>query len=248
MSLLFLRPTSLFLTSFVPAPDEPLPNEPLPDEPALAPAYGREIPSLPPSPTFRTLDELYEFLQGWHRDNGAAIVKKSSNRKRAFNGQESPTHVVFACDRGPRRATASTGLRRTSTVKIDCPVKIVASTSEKADFLWTFRVEIGQHNHGQSIDPSAHEIHRRRTVPQQQLERTLSKHKALPARELGSIIRDQTPGQTYFRQRDIYNDRQKLRFKTLGGKTATQAFIGLLQQNNIKHRVKYAEDDENKID
>ncbi|KJZ69123.1 hypothetical protein HIM_11491 [Hirsutella minnesotensis 3608] len=140
-------------------------------------AGGKAIPLLPPSPQFDTFTDLYDFLQTWHRDNGAAIVKACSSKKKTVNGVEQHT-----------------------------------------------------------------------TPAQLELEKNLSKHKALPARELGSIVRDTTPGESFFRQRDIYNDRQKLRIAALGGKTATQAFIDHLQRGRLKHTIKFADDDENKVE
>lgn len=107
---------------------------------------------------------------------------------------------------------------------------------------WTYRVVEGIHNHPPSLDPSAHNAHRKRTTTQQDLEKTLSKHKALPACEMADIIHDASPAESsFFRQRDIYNDRQRLQEQALGGKTATQAWIGILQQR-LRHIVRYNED------
>ncbi|EQL01091.1 hypothetical protein G6O67_008257 [Ophiocordyceps sinensis] len=112
-------------------------EEPPRDEEALAPnayepdAYdGPAIPRLPPSPTFDTYDELYNFLQTFHRENSAAIVKMNSSNKRKVDGQPVLSNVIFICDRGPRRASKSAGLRKTSSVKLDCPVTIHASATK----------------------------------------------------------------------------------------------------------------------
>lgn len=209
-----------------------------------------QIPPLPPSATFDSFNELYAFLQTFHRENGAAIVKRNSWGKRIVNGQAQVMNYILICDRGRSRASKSVGLRNASTQKIDCPVKITASMKESSNWKWTYRID-GCHNHGQSLDPSAHNIHRRRTLPQQELERNISKHRALPAREMASIIRDSTAVagvEAFFRQRDIYNDRQKIRAAALGVKTATQAFIDHLQRGGLKHIVKYDEDDEHKVE
>ena len=103
------------------------------------------------------------------------------------------------------------------------------------------------HDHGPSLDPSAHATYRKRTQSQWQLETTLSKHKALPAREMADIVRDASTSETsFFRQRDIYNDRQRIREAGLGDKTATQAWIGILQQEGLRHHIKFTED--NKVE
>ena len=79
-------------------PDNPEDNFPM-----------QKIPLLPPSPQFDSFDDLYDFLQTFHRDNGAALIKALSSRKR---GQERPTNYVFVCDRGQQRASTSHGLPR----------------------------------------------------------------------------------------------------------------------------------------
>ncbi|PHH90039.1 hypothetical protein CDD83_4665 [Cordyceps sp. RAO-2017] len=196
------------------------------DQEAAAAAMDRDIPPPPPSPLFDSFEELYDFIQGFHRDNGAALVKKSSSRKRDIRGQTMPGHYVLVCDRGPRRASESAGIRKTSTQKLDCPVKITASTTKATDWKWTYRVQQGEHNHAQSLDPSAHNIHRRRTTSQQQLERTLSKYKTLSARDMSSIIRDSSSkSNSFFRQRDIYNDRQRIRLEARKEKPVNQVDV-----------------------
>ena len=64
---------------------------------------------------------------------------------------------------------------------------------------------------------------------------------------MGGRLRDEEPTSPFFRPRDIYNDRQKLRFSSLGGNSATQTFIGHLQDSGLPYCIKYDEDDENKI-
>ncbi|KAM4058145.1 hypothetical protein HRG_010910 [Hirsutella rhossiliensis] len=41
-----------------------------------------QIRPLPPSQAYDSYDELYDFIQGFHRDNGAALIKRSSSEKR----------------------------------------------------------------------------------------------------------------------------------------------------------------------
>lgn len=91
-------------------------------------------------------------------------------------------------------------------------------------------------------------MHRRRTLAQQQQEKDLTKHRALPAREMMEVIRDSsaaTAEPTFFRQKDIYNDRQKIRIAGLNGLSATQAWIKQLQDHNLRHYIKL--DADNKV-
>jgi len=91
---------------------------------------GATIPQLPPSPLFDTYDDLFGFLRNFHLSNGAAIVKASSSSKRDIGGIMQPSYIVFKCDRGPRRTSQCSGLRKPSSQKLDCPVKITAKATK----------------------------------------------------------------------------------------------------------------------
>ena len=82
---------------------------------AVHDALRATIPPLPPSPGFATYEEVYDFVQGFLRDNGAAVIKRSSSHKRDINGISLATRIDLMCDRGPQRASVSAGLRKTST-------------------------------------------------------------------------------------------------------------------------------------
>ena len=152
-------------------------------------------------------------MQGFFRQNGAALVKRLTLQKCDINGTSVATRVVFICDRGPQRPSTSIGLRQTSSQKLDCPYRLIVTASQEQEiWKWKYRVTNNHHNHGPSLDPSAHNVHRRRTLKQQALELSISKQKAVPAREMGGFLRDEEPTSPFFRPRDIYNDRQKLRF------------------------------------
>ena len=83
---------------------------------------------------------------------------------------------------------------------------------------WDFRVTEDYQNHGPSLDPSAHNIHRRQTATQQALERNLSKHKALPAREISSILRDSEPDAAFFRIQKSTMIAKRFVLKRLGAR------------------------------
>lgn len=108
--------------------------------------------------------------------------------------------------------------------------------------LWSYDVVHPYHNHGPSLHPSVHTAHRKRTPAQLALTETLFKHKSLQAREMLAIVKDSTAEPTFFIQKDIYNDRQRLRIQGLDGLTATQAWIGHLQAEGLNHTVKYNTD------
>ena len=93
--------------------------------------------------------------------------------------------------------------------------------------------------------PSAHNVYRRRTLPQKQKERELASENGIRAREMASIVRNTDPGNSFFRKRDIYNDRQEIKAEKLNGLTATQAFIKELMSSDLKVNVMH--DEQNRV-
>ena len=207
--------------------------------------FSSEFEPLPPSILFDSLDDLVDAVQDHMRANGACVVKKSPTNYRDFSGTRKPTSISLLCDRGRSRPSESTGLRLTASRKRDCPFKLMASASKSTDWKWSYRVKNSSHNHPPSLDPSAHTIHRRRTKEQQDLARSLARYQGVPAREMGSILRDQAAIPSFFTDRDIYNDRQALKKQLLNGLSPTQAWIQLLQNEDIRHQVRY--DDQHRI-
>lgn len=127
--------------SFPDAPDAPdAPDDEVHEENAvneavtsLPEASGRVIPPPPPAQEYDSFDELFNSLQSYYRNNGAAIIKKSPGNKVNVNGTVIPTYYSIVCDRGASRASQSSGLRKSTTGKVNCPFKLTASASKKAN-------------------------------------------------------------------------------------------------------------------
>lgn len=100
---------------------------------SLAEERAREIPLPPPPQLYNSFNDLFNSLQAYYRNNGAAIVKKSPGNKAKVNGKLIPTYYSIVCDRGARRASQSSGVQKASTGKVNCPFKITASASKKAN-------------------------------------------------------------------------------------------------------------------
>lgn len=58
-------------------------------------------------------------------------------------------------------------------------------------------------------------------------------------------MRDRSEGPAFFRDKDIYNDRQRLRDDELGGLSPTQAWIKILQDDRLHHTIKF--DDQSRV-
>lgn len=92
----------------------------IPDPPEGGPGGG------PPAATFQ---EIFDFVQAFAKDNGFAVVKmKPSNKREGIY-----CRYELHCDRGHRRPQRGEGLRSTSTRKIDCPWKMIASATRATD-------------------------------------------------------------------------------------------------------------------
>lgn len=62
---------------------------------------------------------------------------------------------------------------------------------------------------------------------------------------MGEIVRSQSQVPSFFRPKDIYNDRQAIRLSKLEGLTPTQQWVNLLQRHELRHYISY--DENNKI-
>lgn len=206
----------------------------------------RRIEPLPPSNLYNSFEDLLEAIQHHQRTHGAAVIRRNAGNYRVFEGETTsrPSCYTLLCDRGHQRPSISTGLRRPTSHKRNCPFKIAAAASKAQGWKWKYRV-IAEHDHEPSLDPSAHPIPRRRTPIQRDLEASLTRYRGLPAREMAQVLRDQSPDPAFFRDRDIYNDRQRLREQGLGGLSPTQAWLKILRDEGLKHVVEY--DDQQRV-
>ncbi|KAG6222349.1 hypothetical protein E4U34_001493 [Claviceps purpurea] len=185
---------------------------------------GAAIPPLPPSPQFATLEHLFAFLRHWGASEGVAFVKKSCSNVREVNGRPQPTYCRIDCDRGQRRPSQSSGLRRRTTKLIDCPFRLRASCRKAMNDNWVYAVIPGHehHNHGVADDAVTHHVLRRRTPEQKTLLRSLCAIQYLQIRDIIDVMRRQYP-QILLTARDVSNERQRLR----GSKSASESREGL---------------------
>ncbi|KAG6035900.1 hypothetical protein E4U19_004168 [Claviceps sp. Clav32 group G5] len=181
---------------------------------------GAAIPLLPPSPQFATLEHLFAFLRHWGASEGVAFVKKSCSNVREVNGRPQPTYCRIDCDRGQRRPSQSSGLRRRTTKLIDCPFRLRASCRKAMNDNWVYAVIPGHehHNHGVSDDAVTHHVLRRRTPEQKTLLRSLCAIQYLHVRDIIDVMRRQYP-QILLTTRDVSNERQRLRVSKSGSES-----------------------------
>ena len=204
----------------------------IPDPPLGGPDGG------PPS---ATLDELFQSVQDFAKLNGFAVVKKRAGNKH----NNVHTYCEFHCDRGESRPSEGAGIRNTSTRKIDCPWKMIASAGKRDNWHYVLRYPgtgPQAHNHAPSSTPAAHPAHRKWGEAEKALLSRISKHSAIQAREAGAIVRETF--NTPFTNQDIHNARARLRADELDGYTPIQALVRRFEEESVSYVKRVNDKDE----
>ncbi|KAK1771228.1 hypothetical protein QBC33DRAFT_445249, partial [Phialemonium atrogriseum] len=186
-------------------PELPDPPEPLPNPPEGGiPLDAFDALRAPAD----TIDDLMSDLNRWGKLHGLHFIRaQASNKDKAGNPRRFEVH----CDRGRATAKRGAGIRNTSTKRIECPWRGVANALKANDFSWTFRLSNKQeervHNHGPSLDPSAHQGNRGFTEEQKGFIRIAASHPGVGARQIGSQLEAKWPD-LLFKVKDINNELQ----------------------------------------
>jgi hypothetical protein len=99
------------------------------------------------------------------------------------DGSTIKTRVYINCDKC-RKYESQARVRSTGSRASNCPFRLVI---RQKDDQWMLRVLHDQHNHGPSLNPSAHHVYRRRTPAQKEMIDSLSKAGVAPKHILTSI-------------------------------------------------------------
>ncbi|QLI71639.1 uncharacterized protein G6M90_00g091220 [Metarhizium brunneum] len=89
-------------------------------------------PNIPPSEGYSSFNELYDAVLAFGRNNGVGFTKRSMSKMIEINGTKQPTWGYLDCDRGYKRPSTATGIRKSRTRKTDCKyrLKITASRDD----------------------------------------------------------------------------------------------------------------------
>jgi hypothetical protein len=91
------------------------------------------FPNPPPSALYNSFNELFVFLQTFHRKNGLALRTERSSNPQVINRERVLTYRALICDRASSQASSSTGIQRSSTQRMGYPYKITASATRRAN-------------------------------------------------------------------------------------------------------------------
>lgn len=175
---------------------------------------------------YPSLDELIIALNTFASLQGYAVVKRRTKTSKKGVLQK----ALLMCDRGKEHIDKSRGKRDTSSRKTNCPFDMIAVLEEEG---WTYRVRDGDHNHNSTL-AGAHPVHRKIARMEEVLDQIANHAKtgAPPQQMLTHLRVGQSSETPLFKNRDIYNERQRIRKRNLDGLTPIQALMCILFDTN----------------
>lgn len=213
------------------------------------------VPSYPeggylqPDGTFKlavSIDHLLQAITAHGLLNGYGVNKRNAGNK---NKEGVYTCYRIECDRFGKARPSRATTRKTSTRKTGCQWKGRA-VLDTATGGWKFRFDKDpahhQHNHPPTSVPTAIPKNRKVSSPIKRAICTLSEHPGIRARDVTSIIAKQFP-ESNLTQKDVNNQRAKIRREAMGGLTPTGALIRLFDDKGINYVAKYHEDDPDRL-
>ena len=195
----------------------------------------------PPSGQFLSSEAMLKSFQDWALEHGYAIVIRRSikdkrydlvcDKSRDYRGSRMiNSHEK---DQNEEKKEIKEEEKMFSTRKIGCPFAMAANFSKRIS-LWTLVVKCAEHNHPPSSHDSGHSVHRRLKKEEIQEVKRLSSAGVKPISILNSI-KNQNPSSeiSLSSLNTIYNARNAIRKKELGGRTTIQALVDHLQEKNF---------------
>lgn len=177
-----------------------------------------------PDGNHASYEEAYTALKEHSMANGYGFKLKRSTPPQTVMR----TRFYYQCDRSGKYQSKAL-VRDTSTRTTGCTFNMIIF--QKGDG-WILQVKNRHHNHSPSINPSAHNIHRRRTPAQKECIEAMSRAGIAPKHIL-TAIRQQDPN-TLVSATDIHNDKKVMRISQLQGRTPIEALIDKLSLSSSK--------------
>jgi hypothetical protein len=113
----------------------------------------------PAEATYPTAQEAIDALFAHGKANGYCVRLKRAKP----DGRDSiKTKYWYVCDRYGERNPRGFGIRNTGSIATNCGFQVVIRKIEGVG--WELEVKCPLHNHGPSLDASAHQGHRKRDM------------------------------------------------------------------------------------
>lgn len=173
----------------------------------------------PPEAVYPDVDTAFDEIQAHAREHGYAFRRH----------QMRPTRRVFACDRAGKydskgkdpNTHSSKQRKNTGSKKCECLMKVELRL-DKLSNQWSLRVLKSEHNHGPSVDPSAHPAHRLPNLhPTRHSTISVLARAGVPTGQILTTLRVLDPDVPLI-AKDVSNLIQKARLQELDGRTPIQ--------------------------
>jgi hypothetical protein len=191
----------------------------------------------PPDLPFDSYEEAYDALKTHGMQHGYGFVLERSKP----HNPNIKTRYYYHGDRF-RTYQLSAKKLNTSTRSTGCPFKLVIF-KVKHNEQWGLEVLDKHHNHSRSINPSAHNVYRRRTTAQKEVIELMTHAGARPNQILAAIQGEDED--TLVSATDIRGERKPIREKQLDGRSPIEALLDNLSTADWVFAVK--KDSNNRI-
>ena len=171
----------------------------------------------PPESICDSYEEVYDALKTHGMQHGYGFVLKRSKP----HNSDVKTRYYYHCDRF-RNYQSSAKKLNTSTRSRGCPFKLVIFKMKHSE-QWKLDVLDKHHNHPPSINPSAHNVYRRRTTAQKEVIELMTQAGARPMQILAAI-QSEDQG-TLISATDIRSERKAIKERHLGGRRPMEALL-----------------------
>lgn len=172
--------------------------------------------------TYGSYQEAYSALKEHGLHNGYGFRLKNS---RPY-GSASRTWYYYQCDKAGTYKSQAT-VKKTATRATGCQFRVIILQKDQQ---WKLEVKDSEHNHPPSLNPSAHNVYRKRTQSQKETIQAMSQAGIAP-KQILTAIRHEDPD-TFIAATDIRNDRKVLRSNFLGDRTPVEALIDELSESS----------------
>jgi hypothetical protein len=186
---------------------------------------------------YDTYEEAYNALKTHGRQHGYGFVLERSKP----HNSDVKTRYYYHCD---RLRTYQSGAKKssTSTRAAGCPFKLFIFRMKHSE-QWKLEFLDKHHNHIRSINPSAHNVYRKRTTAQKEAIELMTHAGARPMQILAAIQSEDHD--TLVTATDIRGERKKIRERHLDGRSPMEALLDDLSTADWIFAVK--KDDNNRI-
>jgi hypothetical protein len=171
----------------------------------------------PPDSVYDSYEEAYSALKSHGIEHGYGFVLKQSKP----HNSDIRTRYYFQCDRFRDYQSIATTLS-TSTRGSGCPFKLTIFQIKNSS-QWVLTVTDSNHNHERSLNPSAHNVYRRRTQEQKDIIQLMTHAGARPMQIMAAIQKEDPD--TLVSATDVRSDRKAIREEQLNGRTPIETLL-----------------------